>query len=78
MKTFEYEEITIPDEVMVRAEKLGQMDQSDPANLATMKNTGFIAWINERGQDGWRVEWSQFRHPFVVFEREVVKEEVEK
>lgn len=78
MNRIEYEEMTIPDEIQVHMEKLSQLDQGDPANLPTMKNTGFIDWINGRGQQGWCVVWSQFRHPFVLFEREVVVEEVEK
>lgn len=78
MKGMEYEEVTIPENVQVRAEKLSQMDQNNPKNLTTMTNTGFIEWLNERGQEGWRIVWSQLRQPFVVFEREVVVEEVKK
>ena len=81
MKGMEYEETTIPDEVQTRAEKLGELQVADPENpehAMTMQNTGFIDWINEKGREGWRMVWSQMRNPYVVFEREIVVEEVEK
>jgi len=78
MKRMEYEEIVMPDQILARQEKLAQLDPSDPENVATMKRTGFIDWINERSKDGWRVVWSQLRGIYVVFEREVTVEEVEK
>ena len=78
MRSLEYEEVRIPDDVQVRAEKLSQLNPEDPATEPTMKNTGFVDWLNERGKDGWMIVWSQFRHPHVLFEREIVVEEVEK
>jgi len=81
MKITEYEEVMMPDDVRARAEKLAVLQSADPDNPdhhSTMQNTGFIDWLNERGKEGWSVVWSQFRQPYVVFEREVVVEEVEK
>jgi len=78
MKHMEYEELMMPEEILVHQEKLAQLDPNNPENIPTMTKTGFIDWINKRGQDGWCVVWSQLRGPYVVFEREVTLEEVKK
>lgn len=81
MKGMEYEEATMPEDVSVRAEKLAELQAADPNNpdhTPTMENTGFIDWINKKGREGWRVVWSMFRQPYVLFEREIVVEEVQK
>jgi len=76
MSYMEYKETQVPKEIMDRLDVLSQ--GATPDNPATLGAAGVFDWLNEQARDnGWRVVWLGFHVPFVVFEREVIVEEVE-
>lgn len=66
------EEVKVPDEILTKLEKSSAMGQP-----MTFGEAGVFDWINKKAEEGWRVVWQAFNFPFLVFEREVVVEEVE-
>lgn len=78
MRTYmETKEVKLPEEVAARLEELAQA--GDPNNPPTLGEAGFFDWLNDLSKnEGWRAVWSCFNFPFLVLEREVPVEEVEK
>lgn len=77
MRYMEYKEVKAPDEVQARLEKM--RESGDPSNPATLGNAGFFEWLTKLSrEEGWRAIWASFGFPYIVLEREVVEEEVEK
>jgi len=75
MSYMEYKEVSVPGEIQERLEQLVQ--SAAPGVPATLGAAGVFEWMNtESREGGWRVVWPGFNFPFVVFEREVVEEEV--
>ena len=75
MRYMEYSEVQVPKEILARLEKLSQ--EATPDTPATLGAAGVFEWMTEQSRkDGWRVVWQGFNFPFVIFEREVIVEEV--
>lgn len=73
MKYMEYQEIKAPDEVLTYLEKKAELGEH-----VTFQDAGYFDWLSELSKEGWRPIWTSMNFPFLVMEREVVVEEVEK
>lgn len=73
MKYMEYKEIKAPDEVLTYLEKKAELGEP-----ATFQQAGFFDWLSELSKEGWRPIWQSMNFPFLVVEREVDIEEIEK
>ena len=75
MSYMEYKEVQVPEEIVNRLREMSEA--STPEAPATFGAVGVFDWMNQQAREGgWRVVWQGFNFPFVVFEREVVEEEV--
>lgn len=77
MRYMEYKEVETPDDVQTRLEKM--RETGNPNEPATLGAAGFFEWLTKLSrEEGWRAVWQGFHFPYIVLEREVVEEEVEK
>lgn len=77
MSYMEYKEVQVPEKIQTRLEELSST--ATPENPSTLGGAGLFDWLTSLSRDeGWRVVWQGFNFPFIVLEREVVAEEVEK
>ncbi len=77
MTYMEYREVRVPTEIEAKLEELSQAEglQTPP----TLGAAGFFEWVTKMSrEEGWSVVWQGFHFPYVVLEREVIVEEVQK
>lgn len=67
MKTYEYAEFKLPDEVITKVENGKQIPFPDTPGL---KETGVIDFVNEKAADGWIPVLHLQVFPYMVFFRE--------
>ncbi len=69
MKSFEFREMKIPEEIMQKLEKGAEAGQP-----ITLGSAGLFDWLTKMSSEGgWRPVWNAFNFPFIVLEREVEK-----
>ena len=79
MKYIQYEEFEVPVALQQRLSDMAESAANDQTNTiqpATLHSAGVFKWITDLSKEGWTPVWAAFVFPFLVFEREVIEEEV--
>lgn len=66
MRSMEYREVKIPDEIMTKLEK-----SAETGSPMTLGEAGVFDWLTKlSASEGWHIVWQGFNFPYVILERE--------